>query len=125
MTRSALVRVASLVIATTACQQCLPTRSHYTKWLNEEVVYIITDRQRAEFLKLTTDAQRDKFIERFWRYRDPPPGALEHSAKAEHYRRMHFANEHFGTASGTPGLEDGSRAFLYYVGWDLLLPAWR
>lgn len=56
MTRSALVCVASLVITTTACQQRLPTPSRYTKWLNEEVVYIINDRQRAEFLALTTDA---------------------------------------------------------------------
>ena len=100
MTRSALVRVASLVLAVTA----LPAApSRYRKWLNEDVVYIITGSERAEFLKLATDEQRDEFIEQFWQDRNPPPGAPQHDTKAEHYRRIAFANEHFGTASGKPG----------------------
>jgi TonB family protein len=111
MTRSALVRVASFVLAI----MTLPAApSGYKKWLNEDVVYIITDAERAEFLKLSTDDQRDKFIKQFWQYREPPPGAPPHNAKAEHYRRIAFANEHFGTASGTPGWKT-DRGHLYII----------
>jgi hypothetical protein len=34
----------------------------YTRWLNEDVVYIITPEERAAFLGLSTDAERDRFI---------------------------------------------------------------
>src|SRR5579872_5498362 len=40
--------------------------SPYKKWLSEEVAYIITPEERAAFKKLTTDAEREQFIEQFW-----------------------------------------------------------
>ena len=111
MTRSALVRIASLVLAVTA----LPAApSRYRKWLNEDVIYIITGSERAEFLKLATDEQRDEFIEQFWQDRNPPPEAPQHDTKAKHYRRIAFANEHFGTASGKPGWKT-DRGHLYII----------
>ncbi len=48
--------------------------SPYTKWLEEDVVYIITPEERAAFLALQTDAEREAFIEQFWKRRDPTPG---------------------------------------------------
>jgi len=51
--------------------------SPYTKWLTEEVAYVITDRERADFVKLQTDADRERFIEDFWKRRGP-------EYKAEH-----------------------------------------
>jgi GWxTD domain-containing protein len=65
------------------------------KWLNEDVVYIITDEERSDFKKLTTDQQRDKFITDFWARRNPNPGSLENKFQEEHYRRIAYANEHF------------------------------
>lgn len=41
------------------------TATSYSKWLNEDVVYIIDDAERAAFQKLTTDQERDHFIEQF------------------------------------------------------------
>jgi TonB family protein len=76
--------------------------SPYMKWLNEDVVYIITDRERAAFLILTTDEERDHFIEQFWLVRSPTPGTPENEFKEEHYRRIAFANEHFA-ATNIPG----------------------
>ena len=38
----------------------------YKKWLDQDVIYIITDEERKEFLALTTDEERDKFQESFW-----------------------------------------------------------
>jgi TonB family protein len=75
--------------------------SPYFKWLNEDVVYIISDQERVAFKKLTTDEDRKKFIEQFWQQRDPTPGTPENEFQEEHYRRIAFANEHYG--SGIPG----------------------
>lgn len=77
--------------------------SSYSKWMNEDVVYIIDDAERAAFQKLTTDQERDHFIEQFWERRNPTPGSSANKFKQEHYRRLAYANQHFRTASGTPG----------------------
>jgi len=78
-------------------QQDNPARSEkYKKWIKEEVVYIITPKERAVFNKLETDKERDMFIEEFWRHRDPTPGTPRNEVKEEHYRRIDYANEHFG-----------------------------
>ncbi len=79
------------------------TQSPYVKWLNEDVVYIIDDKERAAFQRLATDEERVKFIEQFWLRRDPMPGTAENAFKKEHYRRILYANERFHLASGRPG----------------------
>jgi len=73
----------------------------YKKWLEEEVPYIITDEERAAFLQLQTNEEREQFIEAFWQRRDPTPDTVENEFKEEHYRRIAYANERF--ASGIPG----------------------
>jgi TonB family protein len=72
----------------------------YTTWLNQDVLWIVTTEERAAFLKLANDEERDKFIEQFWARRDPP-GSPAGGFKAEHYRRIAYSNEHF--ASDSPG----------------------
>jgi GWxTD domain-containing protein len=67
----------------------------YKKWLEEEVVYIITKTEKEVFLKLETDRERDMFMEAFWKQRDPTPGTPENEYKREHYRRFNYANQHF------------------------------
>ena len=37
------------------------------RWLEEEVVYIITDREKDIFLILESQEERNGFIEAFWR----------------------------------------------------------
>ena len=76
--------------------QILP--SPYAKWLNEDVVYVIDNEEYTAFLKLTTDEERDKFIEQFWLRRDPTPDTQRNEFKEEHYRRISYANEHFASA---------------------------
>ncbi len=78
--------------------------SVYSKWLNEDVAYIITPEERAAFAKLEGDAEREKFVEQFWERRNPEPGVIENAFKEEHYRRIAYANEHFAAPDGrTPG----------------------
>lgn len=78
-------------------------KSPYDMWLNEDVVYIIDDKERAAFQKLTTDEEREEFIVQFWLRRDPTPNTVENEFKEEHYRRIAHANRHFRTVSGSPG----------------------
>jgi GWxTD domain-containing protein len=85
----------------------------YQKWLNEDVVYIITAEERAEFQRLRTDQERDRFIENFWLRRDPTPGTAENEFKEEHYRRIAYANEHFaGRVAGWR--TDRGRIYIVY-----------
>ncbi len=73
----------------------------YKKWLDEDVVYIISDEERKTFKQLSNDEERDQFIESFWQRRDPTPDTEENEFKEEHYRRIEYANEHY--AAGIPG----------------------
>lgn len=85
----------------------------YRRWLEEEVVYIITPKEREVFLKLQTDRERDIFIEAFWKQRDPTPGTPENEFKEEHYRRLNYANQNFGRGSGKPGwMTDRGRVYI-------------
>ena len=68
----------------------------YDHWVHEEVNYLITSDERSLFLTLKTDADRDRFIERFWQARNPDPNSQTNSVKDEHYRRLAYANDHFG-----------------------------
>ena len=85
----------------------------YRKWLSDEVPYIITDQERAAFKKLSTDDERESFIENFWERRNPNPGSPENEFKEEYYRRIAYANEHY--ASGIPGWKtDRGRIYIMY-----------
>jgi len=75
----------------------------YRKWLEEEVVYIISAREKEVFLQLETDRERDLFIEGFWKQRDPDPSTPENEFKKEHYRRIEYANKNFGRDTPGPG----------------------
>ena len=85
----------------------------YKKWLNEDVVYIITDEEKTAFHRLATDEEREQFIEQFWLRRDPTPDTEENEFKEEHYRRIAYANDHY--ASGIPGWKsDRGRIYIIY-----------
>ena len=85
----------------------------YKKWLAEDVAWIITDEERAAFMQLSNDEERDQFIEAFWQRRDPTPDTEENEFKEEHYRRIAYANEHY--AAGIPGWKtDRGRIYIVF-----------
>jgi len=111
-------------VSRSACSAKRETASHagsalrkelepaYTKWRNEDIAYIITDEEKQAFNRLSTDEEREQFVEQFWLRRDPTPDTAENEFKEEHY-----------AASRTPtsvrvrhsGMEDGSRTDLHHV----------
>lgn len=89
----------------------LPLR--YKKWLQEEVVYIVTPTEKNVFLQLGTDRERDLFIEAFWKHRDPTQGTQENEFKTEHSRRFQYANYTFGRSTVIPGWKtDRGRVYI-------------
>ena len=69
----------------------------YGTWLKDEVPEIITDAERRAFLQLSTNEERQQFIEIFWDRRNPEQDSPVNSYKEEHYRRLAYADEHFSS----------------------------
>ena len=88
-------------------------QDYYWKWLSEDVLYIITSEEQAVFKNLTTPAEKEQFIEQFWRRRDPDVRTAVNELREEHYRRIAYANERF--ASGKPGwMTDRGRIYIIH-----------
>jgi Ca-activated chloride channel family protein len=60
-----------------------------------EVEPILGQTERDTFLRLDTDAQRDAFIEEFWRRRDIMAGTTNHAARDNYLERLEYVREKF------------------------------
>jgi GWxTD domain-containing protein len=85
----------------------------FKAWLDEDVVWIITEEERAAYKLLKNDEERDQFVEAFWARRNPTPDTFENEYKVEHYHRIADANDHFNTR--IPGWKtDRGRIYIVY-----------
>jgi GWxTD domain-containing protein len=90
-----------------------PGAVSYQKWLDEEVVYIITPLEREVFSKLQSNRERDLFIEAFWKHRESADRGAGQSFRTEHYKRIAYANRYYGRTSPLPGWRtDRGRMFI-------------
>ncbi|HEY2934211.1 MAG TPA: GWxTD domain-containing protein [Acidobacteriota bacterium] len=91
----------------------LNAKTNYKKWLEEEVVWIISNAEREKFRQLKDDSTREAFIEEFWRRRDPTPSTPRNEYKEEHYRRLLYATRMF--QEGIPGWKsDRGRVYILH-----------
>lgn len=75
--------------------------------------YIILEREEDVFMQLTSDRDRDIFIEAFWRQRDPTPGTPDNEYKIEHIRRFNYANRILKRGAVRPGwMTDMGRIYI-------------
>ena len=82
-------------------------------WLERDVRWLITPDERDVFLRLSSDAQRDRFVEEFWRQRDPSPGTAHNEYFVEHQKRLAYATEILGRGSARAGWRsDRGRIFI-------------
>jgi len=89
------------------------SEDYFRKWLEEDVVYIISAEERSVFQSLTTAEEKEQFIEQFWFRRDPDPKTAANEFKEEHYRRIAYVNELF--FAGKPGwMTDRGRIYIIH-----------
>ncbi|MXW37470.1 MAG: GWxTD domain-containing protein [Acidobacteria bacterium] len=105
--------LAAPVAAQTEEERLARLTPEHRAWVEEEVVYVITDAEREFFLTLETLEERQRFIEAFWRKRDPDPASPANEAEEEHYRRLAFANLSLADDTTRPGwMTDRGRMFI-------------
>jgi GWxTD domain-containing protein len=75
----------------------------YINWLEKDVFYLITSKEKSTFFELENDRQRDLFIREFWRQRDPSPGIPRNEFREEHYRRLAVVERLFSRGTSKPG----------------------
>jgi GWxTD domain-containing protein len=95
------MRLSAVILAFLLLTQPLCAKTDYKKWLEQEVVWIISKKEREAFRALKSDQAREEFIRRFWERRDQTPSTPRNEYKEEHYRRYEFALKHF--QEGIPG----------------------
>ncbi len=81
-------------------EEALPQK--YRDWLNL-TRYIILSEENEVFQKLSSDRERDIFIEAFWKQRDPTPGTPQNEYKEEMINRFLAANRQFGRGTTRQG----------------------
>ncbi len=98
-----IVALALLLPAGVAGQSVETLTEDHRVWLEEEVVYIITEAEREVFLSLESHEERERFVEAFWLRRDPVPATRENEFRVEHYERLDYANRYFSRDAPRPG----------------------
>jgi len=88
----------------------------HRKWLEEDVTFIITPKEKDVFLRLESDRDRNIFIGAFWKQRDPDPTTEENEFRKEHYRRIQYANQFFGKDSPGPGWQSAQGRIYIILG---------
>ena len=85
----------------------------HKKWLDEEVVYIISQNEKEVFKSFTTSGQREEFIDSFWKRRDPTPDTPHNEFNEEHYRRIEYVKQRY--FEGTAGWRsDRGRVYIMF-----------
>jgi GWxTD domain-containing protein len=83
------------------------------RWL-EDVSPILTKTERSVFNKLQTNTERAKFVQFFWRMRDPLPDTAENEFRTEYEERVRFADQKLGHFSPKRGSQT-DRGYFYVV----------
>ena len=72
-------------------------KTTFEKWLERDVLYIITESEKLSALSLKTEDEQEQFVIDFWQRRDPLPDTETNEYKEEYYQRIAYANEHLST----------------------------
>jgi len=71
------------------------TQDAWKDWLRE-VEPIITKAEKTVFEDLRTEEDRARFVNSFWRVRDPDPGTRQNEYKLEYYKRLDYVKRFLG-----------------------------
>ena len=79
-----------------------PLSRRWSDWL-AEVAPLITDAERAAFLALPHDYEREQFVRRFWQVRDPYPQTGRNELEERWQERVKTARQQLARSRGRPG----------------------
>ncbi|MEM9294011.1 MAG: VWA domain-containing protein [Acidobacteriota bacterium] len=74
----------------------IPVTDRFTTWLTTVEPLLLAEERRA-FQDLSTDYQRDAFIQAFWRSRDPYPQTARNELRERFDRHLQLARSLYGT----------------------------
>ncbi len=106
-----ILSIILLFVSELTCEEKL-SETH-KEWL-DLVSPIITKTEREVFSKLKTHQDRDKFIQLFWKRRDPLPDTEENEFYKEYMKRVRFADLNFGRGTVKRGSRT-ERGFFYLL----------
>jgi GWxTD domain-containing protein len=79
----------------------------------EVLRYVATDQEVNEMSRLASEKERAEYWDLFWKRRDPTPDTSRNEEQEEFYKRVRYADQHFGTAG--PGWKtDMGRTYIRY-----------
>jgi GWxTD domain-containing protein len=82
--------------------------------LDDAVHFLLSADEEARFSRLHV-GERERFLEDFWRRRDPTPDTAENEARSAFLARIAHANRNFDGPAGADGmLSDMGRAYIRY-----------
>ncbi len=113
MKKNFLLPVALIFLVFSVFSQKENLSQEYRAWL-EIVRPIITETEKDIFLLLKTDEERNRFIQIFWKQRDPLPDTSENEFYEEYMRRVRFADANFGRQSSRNGSQT-ERGYYYLL----------
>jgi len=90
----------------------LPADEH---WIETPVRYLLTPAQKSEYATFTTNAERQAFIDAFWKQLDPTPGTPENEFRGEFERRIAFADVTW-TTDKLPGRASDRAVMFAFLG---------
>jgi GWxTD domain-containing protein len=79
----------------------------------QDMAFILTEKEMKAFEALSAGEQ-ERFLVDFWRPLDPTPGTPNNEAMAEHYRRVAYADQHYGTAGVRGAMTDRGKIYIKY-----------
>jgi GWxTD domain-containing protein len=113
-----LVRLAALLLVLAAAPGCRLYRLErrlspkYAEFYSQ-VQYIMTGEERKIFLELP-DAEREPFIQEFWKRRNPFPDSPDNAFKTEYESRIRRADELFHGEGRSGYLTDRGRIYILF-----------
>ena len=87
----------------------------HKNWL-EQVDPIITKTEKEVFFKLKTRQERNKFIQLFWKRRDPLPDTSENEFFKEYMKRVSYSDLNFGRGTSKKGSQTERGHFYLLLG---------
>ncbi len=89
--------------------------------VDDAVHFLLSADEEARFARLQV-GERERFLEEFWRRRDPTPDTAENEARSEFLARIEYANRSFGGAGLDRGMfSDMGRVYIRYGEPDEIL----